>query len=203
MFTFYGDVETKPAIAVVENFYSPLDLRLIWRELEFLTSEFKLKLPEETGSATYNDGSFKKQNRAIFLDSCFPNREVSDILRVNRGVFAADVVTELEKVNTVFKVIRRCEKDTTLLSYYEDGDYYKPHSDKAMMTILSYFVKDESKVSGGELYFPEFDLTIEVKNNMVVFMPSHYQHEVKPVKCSKNGYSTYGRYCMAQFVLPK
>ena len=90
--------------------------------------------------------------------------------------------------------------DHTLISYYEDGDYYLGHRDDSIFTVLTYFIKDKTVVSGGNLYLNEFDTQIEIENNMVVFMPGCYSHEVKTVSCDKNDFSTYGRYCMAQFI---
>lgn len=208
MIHYLGHIEKKPSTLIIENFYSEDELRLIWRELEFLTDKNKLKKPIETGSATKIDNVrgeviTLKENKSIFLDDCYLDRSISDILKINRKIFYFAQQNNLEAYDPIFRTITKCDSDQTLISYYENDDYYLPHSDKSILTVLSYFIKNEEKILGGELVLNDFNLTIPIKNNMLIVIPGIYQHEVKKIKMDDNAYSTFGRYSMSQFLYNK
>ena len=48
------------------------------------------------------------------------------------------------------------------------------------------------------------NIDIELKNNRLVLFPSWVFHEVDKIELDKeiesNGFSTYGRYCLSQFI---
>ena len=200
MFKLVASAKGHPMIAVADSFYSDEELRSVWAELAFLTHPRKMHRPEETGTATDASNAPLKRNKSIYLDVAYSDRNVSDLLCINRKIMTPAITEELEALDPLFKYVRLSTLDSTLLSYYEDGDSYRAHADTAAITVLSYFIKDPTKVSGGELYFPEFDLTIVPENNMVVAMPSCYMHEVKTVSHTGVPYDTFGRYCMAQLL---
>ena len=81
----------------------------------------------------------------------------------------------------------------------EDGDFYLPHVDASVYTVISYFWKEPKKFTGGNLKLKDFDIEIEVKNNMVIYMPSVYVHEVTPIVMEEKSLG-YGRYSMSQFL---
>jgi hypothetical protein len=56
--------------------------------------------------------------------------------------------------------------------------------------------------SGGDLKFLDYDIDIELENNMVVIFPSCYLHQATDVKMDESieKFSGYGRYCMSQFL---
>jgi Rps23 Pro-64 3,4-dihydroxylase Tpa1-like proline 4-hydroxylase len=91
-----------------------------------------------------------------------------------------------------------------LVSYYEDSDYYLPHLDVAQFTSLLWFFKEPRCFSGGEFKFSDYEDIIELKHNRMVLFPSWVMHEVSEVKMNDrsetDGYSTYGRYCITNFL---
>lgn len=205
MIKYLGHEEKKPSVIILENFYTEEELSLIWRELEFLTDKDKLYDASKTGPAYSIDMATEekrplKNNKGIFLDECYSDRNISDILKINRKIFFYALENRLVEYDPVFRVLIKCDTDKTLISYYEDGDYYEPHFDTSIVTVLSYFIKDEKEITGGEFVLNEFGVTIPVKNNMVIIIPSFYLHEVKEVKMSRNYFSTFGRYSMTQFL---
>ena len=189
------------SIAVVEDFYSEDELKLIWRELEFYQGKF---LPSEFTEPALIEGinKSKKQNKGLFLDQIYTNkRHISNILTLNRNIFNFDLRQKLTQLGPMFRVLNNCKQDGTLLSYYEDSDYYLPHFDESAMTILSYFFREPKSFSGGNIRFGDFDITIEIKNNMLIFFPGVYEHEVDTIKMEeKDMNKNLGRYCMAQFL---
>lgn len=196
---YYGKKE--PSIILIEDFYTPEELTLIWEELDFLTSQNKFLLPSSTASAGTEDDAthLVKHNRGIFLDEYYgTERHLSNILNVNRKIFLeCDKFIELDPI---FRYIVNSNTDTTLISYYEDGDYYGAHTDQSNITILSWFFKEPKQFSGGKLILNDFNLELEIESNMVLIMPGSYTHMVEPVQLSGDKNSGYGRYNMAQFI---
>ena len=96
--------------------------------------------------------------------------------------------------------MRTATNYSALLSYYQDGDYYESHFDKSAMTILSYFFEEPKQFSGGNIVFSDFNLELNLENNMVVIFPSCYQHEVKKIKMEGTSFDKRGRYCVSQFL---
>lgn len=196
---FFTNTE-RNGLVIVEDFYSDLELQSMWSELEFLTTEKKLLTPDQTGTSTLPDGRYGKNNEGIFLDEYYMDRSQSAILNTNRKIwtYINSIMKVLDK-DPILRYTLSANEDSTLISYYKDGDYYLPHIDKSVYTVLTYFIKEPKKFTGGNLKLLDYDMEIEVKNNMVIFMPSTYSHEVTPVVMDKDD-DCSGRYCMSQFL---
>jgi len=188
-----------PGIAVIQDFYDDRELKLIWKELDYLNSKGKFLPPEKTGAARDPKGNIIKRNKGLFLDEYYSNRNFSNILTVNRKLWT--ITEKLAKDNLNFRYLKSCNSDVTLVNYYENKDYYKRHTDTAVYTVLSYFYKEPKMFSGGNLKLLDYDTEIEVKNNMVIYIPSILFHEVTPIIMEQEFLNKgYGRYCMAQFL---
>lgn len=189
----------KMPIAVIDNFYSEEEYAKILDEMIFLSQPGKLKDPEDTGSAVNHEGEPLKSNKGCFVDHIYADRAFSDILRINRKLFTEDVMSELSKSDNVFDYLRVCNRDVSLMSYYENGDHYKPHRDIAVLTALTWFHKTPKRFKGGDLTF-EQKVTVECIPNRLVIFPSFIYHEVSEVQMEKqyqNG--SNGRFTMTQF----
>jgi hypothetical protein len=188
-------------LVIVEDFYSDKELDLIWSELKLLTEGNHFLPPSKTGASTLPNGKYGKNNDGIFLDEFYDRRRnESKILNVNRKIW--DYLNSIMKVMDKDPILRytlSSNEDSTLISYYTDGHYYTPHIDKSVYTILTYFIKEPKNFTGGNLKLLDYNMEIEVKNNMVIFMPSTYQHEVTPVVMGEDD-GCSGRYCMSQFL---
>lgn len=190
---------------VIDNFYSEQELFHIWKELDFLTYVQKLESPEDTSSAKTKEGVFKKNNYAIYLDNLYKNREISNILTITRKLFDDSLMEEIYSFDMLFKGFEMCNSDLTLLSYYENSQYYKSHKDSCSFTSLTWFYKNPKKFKGGDLYFPEYDYLFEIKNNKLLFFPSFIEHQVVDVVMENYKHDEYGmlsgkgRYCLSQF----
>ena len=132
-------------VVVIDDYYDDQAVEKIWREIEFYSSQDNLKTPEHTGGATSisSDGSieFLKQNKGIYLDQIYLDRKISCILTENRKTFSQPIIQQLVDIHVIFRYLQNVNKDCTLLSYYENSDYYKPHTDCSVITILSWFYK--------------------------------------------------------------
>ena len=188
---------------VIDDFYTDKEQIEIWKELDFLTYDRKLMPPEETGTAhDQTTGEALKKNSALFLDTLYARREFSNILTLNRKLFSKEVTDNFDGMDNCFKYIYHTNGDASLISYYEEKDYYKAHTDSSILTYLYWCHKEPKKFEGGDLILPELDEGITYKNNRLVIFPSWRLHEVTPIKMIEEvePYSGYGRYCITNFV---
>jgi hypothetical protein len=184
---------------VIENTFNNEELELIWEELNFLCHPSKLYFPEKTGGTFDSQNNWLKKNKGIFLDDVYQNRDSSNILTVNRKMF--DNINEIFlSHNSWFFKNFNCTEDYTLISYYENDDFYKEHIDVSMVTMLTWFYQEPKKFVGGNLIFPEFNHKININNNYTLIFPGMIKHAVEPVNMKEEDIGKkYGRFCMSQF----
>jgi len=188
---------------IVHEFYDKKELSKIWKELEFLTSPEKLKSPEFTASAENLEGVFLKNNFGVFIDNIYTDRSTSDILTITRKLFDPAFLQEIEKYHWIFKYLIKCNSDKLLLSYYQDGGYYKGHYDMASLTVLTNFFKEPKQFDGGDLILNDYDYTIPIENNRIIIFPSVIEHSVTSVTNvhAKNQlFDGSGRYTLTHFI---
>ncbi len=178
------EVYTSPVIyTIVRNFLNKEEIDMIKPELSSIFNH--LKGPDETGTARTILGDIKKNNKGLFLQQ---NASIPTIIRKYRDV---TMICDLERRHWFFSVLRSMNNETTLVSYYENSGYYKPHTDEAILTAI-YYIWDEPKMfEGGELYFGNFK--VPITNNCLIIFPSWTTHEVKPLTGS-------GRWAISQFL---
>ena len=201
-FQYYND--PLPHI-IIDNFYTPEELKDVWLELDFLTHPSKLLTPDLSGSAFVMDDQgnkvFKKKNKALFLDALYTYRDISNILRHNQKTWEDKFTQKCADANYLFNYLRTCNSDTTLVSYYEEGDNYAAHSDVGAITKLIWLYKEPKQFQGGELSFADFNHTIELKNNRMLMFPACVHHAVSAIKMNE-GYTPFGgngRYVITNF----
>lgn len=185
-FSFF-EVASFP-VAVIDDFYENTAYEKIWQELTFLNNDIgKLLPPEKTWSAAekHNDEIlYLKKNKSIGLDSIYNDRSISNILTENRKIFKKEVTEVLEEHHLFFRYINDSVVDATLVNYYEDKNYYLPHKDSSVVTVVTFFYKNPKSFSGGDLIL-ENKLKIECLNNRSIFFPSVLYHEVDEIKMKK------------------
>ena len=191
-------------VVVIDDYYDDQAVEKIWREIEFYSSQNCLKTAEHTGSATSisSDGSisFLEKNKGIYLDEIYRDRKVSSILTENRKTFSQLITQQLVDIHAIFRYLQNVDKDCTLLSYYENSDYYKPHTDNSVITIVSWFYKEPKNFQGGVLQI-ENQLEIQCLFNRTVIFPSMLQHAVTPVTIADEHLGkNFGRYTLTQLV---
>jgi hypothetical protein len=170
---------------IVRNYFNPDEVKFLLKELQALRP--RLCPPAQTGTAHDGSGQPKKSNRGLFLDS-------GEILNLNRKLFH-EVAWEASKLHWFFRILRDDVKDSTLVSYYETGDYYKSHYDKSLVTATHYVWEEPKKFEGGDLCFGEYKVPI-TNNCLVIFPGTWTEHEVTPVTGT-------GRWAISQFVHQK
>ena len=187
---------------VIDDFYTQDELKGVHSELEFLSNSRNFEPPEKTHSASKN-GVLSKKNFGFFLDDIFARRSASNILVYNRKLFDQEFLSALIPCHFVFKYLDISKKDCTLVSYYQDEDYYQPHFDSAMLSVCVWLFKQPRRFSGGDFNLSDYDYKIPIENNRCVIFPSVLKHSVDPIKMhdpNEIPFSRNGRYVITTFV---
>jgi hypothetical protein len=184
---------------IIEDFFSQEEEKSIWKELVFLTDPKKLLGPSATDTAkNIETGMSLKQNKGLFLDFTYSDKTVSNILSLNEKVVSSEVKNAIKGLSPYYNIIDNINATTTLVSYYENHDYYESHTDKNPITVLYYFYKEPKKFTGGELVL--MGKEIEIKNNMAIVFFGCFEHSVNAVHYTGIPWSGEGRYCISQFL---
>jgi hypothetical protein len=191
--------------AIIRNFYTEKELSLIWKELDFYTHPSKLVDAMALGGA--KDALTQlplPKHYGVELDSIHANkREMSDILTLNRKIFESSILNSISTLSPLIWDLKQVNFDCTKLKYYENGEYYKSHTDLARFTFLTYLYKEPKAFIGGDLHFEQFNYTIPIENNCVVFFTGCIQHastEIKMIDHVNEKCSGYGKYTITQFL---
>lgn len=182
---------------VIDKTFTSTELTCIYTELEFLHP--KLLDPQSTGTAIKEDGTPGKKNTGVFLDTLYTNREFSDILKYNRKFFTESIFKEAENCHPAYGLLKTTSKDDTLLSYYDNNDYYEKHLDLTAITIITWFFKEPKNFTGGDLLFSDYNIKITPENNKSIIFLSCYHHEVTPVKIKDTSVPVSGRFATTIF----
>jgi hypothetical protein len=190
---------------IMRNFYNKEELNLIWKEFDFLTSPFKMKNAKDTGGAIDPISvTSVPVHYGISLDEIYQgDRNISDILRLNRKLFKEELTNAYCQVHPFFKQFKDIiNSDATKIKYYENDQDYKCHMDTSRFTAITYFYKEPIAFSGGDLCFNEYNYTIPIENNMVVIFVSCTLHSSTPITMKEKfkRLSGMGKYSIVQFL---
>ena len=193
----------------VDDWYTPEEEKLIWKELDFYTNPFamyraenedspraRLEREESPGQNRNEGWKFPIDN----LDAPFEwrNREVSHILRL-KPLKMNSIKNAIKKMGPLFESYWETNIDYHYISYYEDGDYYKAHKDlmttgeyEHKITTITWFHRIPKAFTGGEFKLNDINVTLESKHNIMLMYPSYYTHEVLPIAMNDKNYSVMG-----------
>lgn len=182
---------------IIDDTYTEDELKFIFLELDFWSLSENLLPPNLTGSGICDDGKLKKKNKGVFLDVAYANRNYSNILKLNRNLYSLP----LKEPSVINNFIKYSNYDTTLVSYYENSEYYTPHADTSIVTALTYLYKEPKAFDGGDLILTDYGIAFEPWFNRTYIMPGVVEHEVTEVTmkqedCGKG----LGRYCISNFI---
>lgn len=182
---------------IIDNTYTEEELKLIFLELDFWTLSKNLMSPEHTGTARWNDGTIKKKNVGVFLDDVYVDRKHSNILSLNRKIYEI----KIDQPSVVLNYLKESNRDTTLISYYENEAHYKSHKDASTLTAVTYLYKQPKVFEGGNLILTDYGYQFEPWFNRTYIIPGVVEHEVTEVlmkadDCGKG----LGRYCISNFI---
>jgi len=189
---------------IVDNWYSKEELNLVYKELDFLSSNM-LKSNECEGPALDENKKTKFEGFRIYPYDIY----------TKEGIEYSPILKSINKFqNKEFhKKIHKAFKDTetalyeqfietnyshSFINYYENNNVYKEHFDAFQFTSLIFIFKEPKSFTGGDFYFPRINEKIECKNNRMILFPSFYYHKTDTIKSETNKKGE-GRYSIATF----
>lgn len=174
----------KASYMLFENIYDERELELIWQEAYFLCHEDKLLPPLKSGTAFDSEGNPLKSNKCIWINEIYKDMNLSNYGKLYKKPISRIIANkkELKSVDINLKLFFETNNDSTLMSYYENSDYYEAHHDKSCYTYVFWLFKEPKLFSGGDLTFTELSQTIKVKSNMAVLFPSWLDHKVDKIE---------------------
>jgi hypothetical protein len=177
-------IETKNncPIAIIDNFYSFDETKIIKTELKSLYEIGKLKIL--TNKPALDENKNPKQNSiSFFLDDFYSlNRDNSKILNLNRKLFFSEELRDILLEKSLFyNHIFNSNADKTLVNFYSEHNFYRPHKDKSCFTALSFF--NLENFLGGDLTFPDFNIRLKSLENRTVIFPGFLLHEAEKIEC--------------------
>lgn len=180
---------------VIDEVYSEHELNLIKEELISLIPH--LKIVEEVKSAYDGDNVkvYKKNCLSLWADEHYvEDRFKSNILTLNRKLFCEDIISFTKKINSFYEHIKYCNKDSTLLNFYQTGEHYKSHKDESIITAMTFI--ELGSIKGGGLIFTDEDAKIEFKDNRMIIFAGCISHETESIITTSNSH----RVSIAQFI---
>lgn len=187
---------------LIDNWYTPDEEKAVWKELDFfgVTSKDEIDRAENTIVARYSDGTSKSKAYRYYIDIFYKKRELSPILNFMYKQRTKEFHEIISECMPYARSFLSSNGDSSLVSYYEENDYYDPHYDTLAWTCLVWMVREPRLFKGGDFKFNEADTQITLKNNRMIMFPCCYLHSVSPVKFNiqpkKIG---YGRYTITHF----
>jgi Rps23 Pro-64 3,4-dihydroxylase Tpa1-like proline 4-hydroxylase len=196
--------DTKFPFLIIDDWFSKNEEIAVWKELDYYycNNSFYKRAENESDIARYENGEAKGKTNRIYLDQIYNNRSHSTILKMMYKQRTTTFKNILKDIFINHYTFQQSNGDNTLISYYENSDFYDKHIDSAMFSCLIWLNKSPKSFEGGELLLEQPDVCIKFKNNRLVFFPSWYYHAVTPVKIdSDKKNKNLGRYTITHFYL--
>jgi hypothetical protein len=197
-----NDNPTFPFV-VIDNWYTPNEEKAVWKELDFFSTTPKdhIDRAENTIVARDPDGTAKSNAYRFYINQFYKQQALSPIL----NCMYKQRTPEFHKIlrDTCMPYARSflsSTADSSMVSYYEENDHYKPHHDTFAWTCLIWMVREPRLFDGGDFKLNEPDIEVKLKNNRMVMFPCCYLHSVSPVKFHTQPKEIgYGRYTLTHF----
>jgi len=199
-FTKYDKNPTFPFL-VIDNWYTPDEEKAVWSELDLYSHIAPTRSEDTNGIARDENNSalaksFRWYQYDYYNDEYFHQFPIENSLYKVRTQEFHD---QLMFAEPYYRSLAASNSNTGLISYYEEGDEYKPHFDAYAWTHLVWFYKEPKKFIGGDFTINEANITIECKHNRAIFFPSCFLHSVDKVKMIEKMPFGHGRWTITHF----
>jgi Rps23 Pro-64 3,4-dihydroxylase Tpa1-like proline 4-hydroxylase len=187
---------------VIDNWYTPNEEKAVWKELDFfsVTPKDQIKRAENTIVARNKDGSSKSKAYRFYIEDYYKKRDLSPIINNTYKQRTPEFHNIIKECMPYARNFSSSNGDSTLISYYEENDYYDAHHDTFLWTCLVWMVREPRLFDGGDFKLNEPDIEVKLKNNRMVMFPCCYLHSVSPVKFHTQPKEIgYGRYTITHF----
>jgi predicted 2-oxoglutarate/Fe(II)-dependent dioxygenase YbiX len=161
----------------LENVFSTEELKIIFKEINELKKHFKDS--EFTGSASFNFEILKK-NTGMFLAEYKDYENLKTIKIIDKCI--KKISTNNNWKNLAFKrLFNSLMWGGELANCYKKNDYYKPHADYGIFSLIFFLWENTSNFEGGDLFFPEYDYLHKCNSNCGILFFSKELHGVTPI----------------------
>ncbi len=161
----------------LEDVFSAEELKIIFKEINELKKDFKD--PNFTRSASTHLEVLKK-NTGMFLVKSKTYEDLKTIKIIDKCI--KKISTSKDWKNTTFKrLFNSLMWGSELANCYKKNDYYNPHVDDGIFSLIFFLWDNTSNFEGGDLFFPEYDHLHECKNNHGILFFSKELHGVTPI----------------------
>jgi len=193
---------------VIDDWFTDEELKSVWSEVNFYTHgqpKNKILRADETVVARENNKSLAESYRWYPCNYFHKDyTDISPLFRYSNKLKNKELHNSMAILYPWYNMFTSTNISNIMVSYYEEGDYYKPHHDMFMWTQLIWITKEPKEWTGGDFYvYPEEDKREKIlyKNNRSVIFPSMMKHEVEPIKWKdKKPENGYGRYTISYFL---
>lgn len=189
---------------VCDNWYTSEEEKNIWKELNWFSSQDNIERAENTYVAHDDDGKAKSKASRFHIQEFFTPKgmqrsHIFNYMYKQRTQQFHDIVRHIKPYcNSFFST----NSDSSLISYYEDSEYYDSHWDDYAWTMLIWFVREPRLFNGGDFEFTDSKHKVKLKHNRALFFPSMFEHRVTPVKMHTQPKEVgYGRYTITHFYI--
>lgn len=171
-------------LLIIDNVFSEEEYREISDDVEILLENTELSSAEDMLTAKL-DGKFFSKRKGLKLDLIF---------KFDRNNFAyfkhylkpiSKILSQLDSLPYAFRWLENTNKDTSILGVYGNADEYDLHIDSSVFTVV-FFIQDNKKFEGGDLFFETPDVRVTHKRNRLVIFPSWMKHGVTKVTYPDN-----------------
>lgn len=184
---------------VIDNWYTKDELKKVYKELDFYTD--RDKLVTQHGNVAVKDGRDQADCFRVNLNSYYTQegQKLSNILTLMHKVRETKFHDHITKVCGIYNGFRNTSRSSSMIAYYEDTQYYEPHTDTCKYSMLIWINKEPKKFTGGDLILPDLKTKIECRNNRLVLFPGMVFHEVTEIKMKGKYKLGDGRWCIVHF----
>ena len=201
---------TKIPYIVIDDWYTKEELKDTWSELDFYTNcqeKDKILRADETIVARddLTDKSLAESYRWYPNQFFTSEYKTMSSIHVNAKKFICqELHEEIKHLYPWYNMFTSTNVSSPMISYYEGGDYYKPHHDSFMYTVLIWVTKKPKIWTGGDLFLQPVEnkeKKVLFKNNRAVIFPSMMTHAVSPIEWIKKPKDIgHGRYTVTYFL---
>lgn len=185
-------------IVVFRDILKQQHVSLMLKEIRQIKKNHNFLSPLETASAV-SELNETKSNKSVFIEEMYSEAELqqSPIFGAHVSVVNPIIQRELKNKHPKLEYFFHTNWRSTLLNIYSDKDKYFSHFDVSVISSITTLWNTPKKFSGGDLFFEEYNITIQPDLGDVIIFPGHVFHEVKEVQTQdlENG----ERYSITQF----
>lgn len=187
---------------IIDNWYTEKEEKAVWKELEYYNS-----LPQHIIDRAENTAVAKTKGKALgnsyrwYIDHLYSEngRYQSAILNCLYKAVSPELINYTKDFDPYHNMLKASTDVSSLISYYENEDFYDEHYDTFHWTLLIWYFKQPKQFDGGDFIFTKSNKQIECKHNRAILFPCCYNHKITPIKMTNNSDEKNGRYTITHF----